>query len=257
MVGTNLSADPLLSADRTSVGIATYPGENYLMKIDSTYDILKSASVPELNNVIQDFENFCLNGHSSQNRIEWTTQNNEQTIVMGCFMAHDMDRGKAITIKLNSEGQFAGATTSDIVIEVEKCKKRPTLYIAQTVAIGVGGAVGGFAAKKVLNDGGDKILHGGFSAGLTVLFGSILHTRYRLSPVRSATYAAIASCTLGMLKEATDPMFGRVREGKDNKANIIGCAVGWLATYTLNRYINSHQETFFRSPSGSEVQCRP
>ena len=252
----SLSADPFLTSPGSGVGIATYPGENYLSKVDSAYNFLKSTQSPELDQVIQDIDVYCRNSHNPQNRIEWTTVDNEQLIALGCFQTNEMDQGKVITLKMNAAGQLVEAITSNIVIEIEKCKKRPTLYVAQTLTIGFGGVVGGYAAKKILNDGGDKMLHGGASTAMTVLFGSILHTRYKLSLARSATYAAIASCTVGALKEATDPKFGRVRESGDNKANLIGCAVGWILTYSLNRYIDSHQETFYRSRSGSEEQCR-
>ncbi len=238
-----------------SIGVSSYPSDIYFDQIQYIEELLKASPSGALDPVISDFANFCREGQSPQNKVEWNLEKGMRRISFGCFQAHDLDHGKAITFKINSEGQLVEATKSEIHIKIEKCKKRPTLYVAQSLTIGLGYIAGGVLAQKVLNDGGDKVLHGGMSSANTLLFGSILYSRFNLSPSRAATYGAIASCTLGFLKEATDPMFGRVRDSGDNKANLIGCAVGWVLTYTLNEYIGAHQEKFYRAPDQGQ-QCR-
>ncbi len=247
---------------RSNIGISTYGSDafdNQVLKairsiesqiqVKASTDIgprLSPQEIDELNQVATDLKNHCFEGQSSQSRVEWITQESTRISTFVCFQRGNLDQAKSITIRqsLNafSEGQdLLAATSSDLHIAVDECTKRPFLYLSQTVGIGASTFIASIAAKKIMNDGGDKQWHAGASALMVSAFGSVLFNRFGFSAAESATYGAIASCSIGLLKEVTDPMMNRVGEKADMKANLIGCAIGWAATYFINRRIESNE----------------
>jgi hypothetical protein len=235
------------------MGLATASGDRFQERVDWVLDRLKNmnqsiiaesnaSSQPVRNETISEkFETLCHKSQSYQNRVQWDELADSITLTFACFDMKDSTNGETFFVAYNkTHPDELKIEESSIHLDYDE-QLGPSAYIEQGLgAIFFSGVAYETSDKVFFRGEHDKRLHAAGSALMASFFGSVLADHYKMSTERAAIWGAIASCTVGGVKELLDPYltYGghrHQRDIRDFEADLVGCTVGAIGFYVVNK----------------------